>query len=170
MPDNSPNARTSNAIAGKVIGGTAGAVAALAMAAGLIRPWEREVQTPYRDIVGVLTVCYGHTGPDIQMRRYSHAECEALLERDIRAHAVPLAACMTRAAPPEVFGAMTSLAFNIGPRAVCRSSAVRYINQGNWRAACEAMGRWNTAGGRVIRGLQNRRRAEQAVCRRAEGA
>lgn len=151
----------------KVAGGAAGAVLALTLAANLIRPWEQEVQVPYRDVVGVLTVCYGHTGPDIQNRRYSHAECEALLERDIRAHAVPLASCMTRAAPPEVFGAMTSLAFNIGPRAVCRSSAVRYINQGNWSAACEAMGRWNTAGGRVIRGLQNRRRAEQAVCRRA---
>lgn len=25
---------------------------------------------PYRDIAGVLTVCVGHTGPDIEMRRY----------------------------------------------------------------------------------------------------
>ncbi|EPR9728451.1 glycoside hydrolase family protein [Escherichia coli] len=39
---------------------------------------------PYRDIAGVLTVCVGHTGPDIEMRRYSHAECMALLDSDLK--------------------------------------------------------------------------------------
>lgn len=29
---------------------------------------------PYRDIAGVLTVCVGHTGPDIEMRRYRHMD------------------------------------------------------------------------------------------------
>lgn len=40
--------------------------------------------TPYRDIAGILTVCVGHTGADIQMRTYTHDECMALLDSDLK--------------------------------------------------------------------------------------
>ena len=39
----------------------------------------------YRDVVGVLTVCDGHTGADIiSSKRYSDAECNALLKADLQ--------------------------------------------------------------------------------------
>lgn len=39
---------------------------------------------PYKDIVGVWTVCYGHTGKDIMLgKTYTEAECKALLNKDL---------------------------------------------------------------------------------------
>lgn len=160
-------ARITPRISSRVIGGPAVAILAISIALGLIRPWEDERLVPYRDIVGVLTVCDGHTGPDIEHRTYTHGECQRILGRDVIAHADGMARCMTRAAPPQVFGAMVSLTFNIGVGNVCRSSAIRHINAGDWPGACYQMRVWNTAGGRGIRGLTNRRNAERAVCARA---
>ena len=38
---------------------------------------------PYQDVVGVWTVCYGHTGKDILLgKKYTEAECRALLGND----------------------------------------------------------------------------------------
>ena len=38
---------------------------------------------PYKDIVGVWTVCHGHTGKDIMLgKTYTKAECKALLNKD----------------------------------------------------------------------------------------
>ncbi len=48
----------------KAVGGGIAAVAlagVLALAAPLIQKWEGVRYEPYRDSVGVLTVCYGHT-------------------------------------------------------------------------------------------------------------
>lgn len=39
---------------------------------------------PYKDIVGVWIVCYGHTGKDIMLgKTYTEAECKALLNKDL---------------------------------------------------------------------------------------
>lgn len=39
---------------------------------------------PYRDVVGVWTVCWGHTGKDIILgKTYTKAECRALLDKDL---------------------------------------------------------------------------------------
>ncbi|EEG86162.1 putative Lysozyme [Proteus penneri ATCC 35198] len=38
---------------------------------------------PYRDVAGILTVCYGHTGNDIiQSKTYTQQECDELLQKD----------------------------------------------------------------------------------------
>ncbi len=44
---------------------------------GLVGAWEGKRNDPYKDIVGVPTVCYGETR--VQMRRYSDAECKDML-------------------------------------------------------------------------------------------
>jgi lysozyme len=59
-----------------------------------------------------------------------------------------------------------SLAYNIGTGAYCRSSVDRQFDAGNWRAGCDAMLKWNKAGGREIRGLTQRRQRERAICLR----
>lgn len=39
---------------------------------------------PYKDIVGVWTVCHGHTGKDIMLgKTYTKAECKTLLNKDL---------------------------------------------------------------------------------------
>lgn len=148
--------------AGVVAGGIA---AAMALATPLIMQWEGKRNDPYLDIVKVPTVCYGHTG-DVEMgRRYSDAECRAILEKDIAEHTSPVLKCVPQLADrPYQLAASASLAFNIGPNAFCRSTAAKRFRAGNWRGGCDAILFWNKAGGRVVQGLANRRRAEWRVC------
>lgn len=69
---------------------------------------------------------------------------------------------------PQTDAAFTSLTWNIGTGGVCRSTALRRLNAGDLAAACEALTWWNRAGGRVVRGLVNRRADEYQLC--MEGA
>lgn len=64
----------------------------------------------------------------------------------------------------ETDAAMTSLTWNIGIGGICRSTAMRRLNEGDVAGACEALTWWNRAGGRVVRGLVNRRADEYELC------
>ena len=81
----------------------------------------------------------------------------------------PYRSCLTaEALAPQTDAAFTSLTWNIGTGGVCRSTALRRLNAGDVAGACQAIGMWNRAGGRVIRGLVNRRADETRLC--MEGA
>lgn len=68
------------------------------------------------------------------------------------------------AIPDKPYVAFLSLSYNIGTAGFCRSSLPRYINAGDIRTACNLLPAFNRAGGRVVQGLVNRRRAEQKLC------
>lgn len=136
----------------------------IAAAMALIQPFEGTRLTPYRDVVGVWTVCTGETR--VPMRRYSRAECDAMLRRAIESdyglgvlRAVP--AIQNRPGP---FVAAISLAYNIGVPAFAGSTVTRRFRAGDWQGGCEAFLMWDKAGGRAIAGLRRRREAERAVC------
>lgn len=140
----------------------AGAAAILIPAVQL---WEGRENVPYRDIVGIWTVCDGDTKGVVPGDVQTDAECDARLERQLIAHAKPVLKCVPGLKDrPNQLAASVSLAYNIGTSSFCRSTAARRFNAGDWRGGCNAMLRWNRAGGRVIRGLQNRRRAEWQIC------
>ena len=146
-------------------GGAALAAAALA-AAALIAPWEGKRNDPYLDIVKVRTVCYGETR--VAMRRYSDAECATMLQAAVTDDfAPPVFACTPALADPRrrnQAAAAISLAYNVGTAAWCRSTADRLFDRGDFAGGCRALGRFVKAGGRVVQGLVNRRRAEVALC------
>lgn len=149
---------------GHKVGAGGAVIAALAMATSLVAPWEGKRNDPYRDVVGVQTVCYGETR--VQMRRYSDAECKALLTKAIEKDFAPkVFACVPvlKTRPFEA-AASISLAYNIGPAAFCKSTAARRFRSNDWSGGCNAMNRFVYAGGRVVQGLVNRRRAEVALC------
>lgn len=149
----------------RIVGGAAGGV--LVLAAALIRPWEGVRYVPYRDSVGVLTVCYGHTGADvIAGKPYSPADCERLLAADMAVAREAVNRCMPMPKLPQIESALTSLTFNVGPVAVCgeRSTIRRKALANDWPGACAAIDLYNKAGGREMRGLTLRREDERAVC------
>lgn len=160
MPNPEPRAPLSTRQ--KTVAG--GFAAAVAIAAPFVAKWEGLRTDPYRDIAGISTVCYGETR--MAMRRYSRAECEAMLTRAL---ANDFASAVQRCVPaiaerPEVFAASIAFSYNIGTAGFCRSTTARRFNAGDWRGGCEAMLRWNMAGGRVIQGLVRRRADESALC------
>lgn len=149
---------------GAKTGVAAGLVAVLALAAAIVKPWEGKPigNMPYRDIVGVLTVCHGHTGKDIEQRSYTDAECDAFLKKDLAIAHKAIERCITAPLKPHEEAALTSAAFNIGPRVVCGSTLQKKANSG--LPFCAELKKWVYAGGKVIRGLVKRREAEYKMC------
>lgn len=64
---------------------------------------------------------------------------------------------------PEVLAAVTSLCYNIGVSAYTKSTVARCIAVGDDEGAADAMLMWNRAGGVVVSGLVNRRKAEREM-------
>lgn len=121
----------------------------------------------YRDPVGVLTACYGHTGPDVQPgQTYTREQCREMLERDLARHAQALA-CIHRPLTDGQKAAFVSFAYNVGPQAFCGSTLARKANAGDMAGACAELDKWVYAKGQRLPGLVKRRAAERAMC---EGA
>jgi lysozyme len=125
--------------------------------------WEGKRNDPYRDIVGVMTVCYGDT--QAPMRRYTDAECEQLLASRLASFAAPVLARNPELKDrPNQLAAAASLSYNVGVAAYQRSTIARLFSARQWRAACNQFLRWNRAGGRVVQGLVRRREYERQIC------
>lgn len=151
---------------------------ALLLAALLIRPFEGDVRSPYRDIVGVLTVCSGHT-TQVEQRSYSADECDALFRSDIGVAWATVQRCYTGPMTEWQAASLISLAYRTGPGGkgvkdgVCwlksgRQPTIRQLaNAGDWNGACAQFDYWVMAGGRRVAGLERRARAERRLC---EGA
>lgn len=126
----------------------------------LIKPWEGVHTRAYLDIVGVPTICWGETkGVKLGMTK-TLAECDAMLKsRVINDYYLPLVDRVRGfpKAPVSVQASMVSGAYNFGASGQINSTASRHVSAGNWRAACIAQTAWNKAGGKVVRGLVNRR-------------
>ena len=139
----------------------AGGSLALASAAllAILPVWEGTSNKPYRDVVGVMTVCTGETR--VKMRTYSDEECARMLEGGVQPF---LAAVLKRnpriAQDPLQWAAHAALAYNIGEAAYARSSVARLYAAGDEDAACEAIGKFKFAGGKVWKGLVFRRHGD----------
>lgn len=146
----------------------------------LVMKWEgehrcrddRSMHCAYRDIVGVVTICYGETKGVEMGDRASDDECRDMLRArlagDFRPglHRYFEPVTLASRLPPERDAAYVSLAYNVGIRGAGRSTATRRLNRGDIEGGCHAIGWWNKAGGRVVRGLVNRRSEEVELCLR----
>lgn len=138
--------------------------AVLIAAVPIVSKWEGRELRPYYDIVGVRTVCDGITY-NVQERLYSHAECDALLSTGLQEFYAKIDPCMPDDVPPKAAGMFLSLAWNIGPGAFCKSRTIQTaFARKDFVAACKGILLFNRAGGRVVKGLDNRRREEARLC------
>lgn len=148
---------------GKIIGSSAAAIIALA-AAALVKPWEGYSPTPYVDMVGVATYCYGDTGRP-EKAVYTEQECAEKLNSRLGQYLTGIQSCIRVALEPHQAAALLSWTYNVGVGAACRSTLVGRINSGQPAASwCAELDRWVYAGGKRVQGLVNRRAAERAMC------
>ncbi|NGO50414.1 lysozyme [Allomesorhizobium camelthorni] len=134
-------------------------VVALSIAV-LIQPWEGRKNKAYRDIVGVWTICDGETKGVKPGMVKTDAECDAMLLRRVENDFyAPIAKCIPNytSLPISLQASLLSAGYNVGVGAICKSTAARLARAGKYRAACEAVTRFNRAGGKVVRGLKLRR-------------
>lgn len=141
-------------------------VGVLAAAAISVAAYEGLYTSPYLDIVGVRTVCYGQTAGDgVDLHRsYTPTECRKMLASSLVLYDKQITACLHHEIPDSMHIAFISASYNIGVFAFCHSSMARKVNDGDLRGACDALLMWDRAGGREIRGLHNRRVSERAIC------
>ncbi len=139
----------------------------------LIKEFEGFRAEAYRCPANIWTIGYGTTagaGVGIDPKpgmKITKAEAEEYLRRSVVKFAGQIDKMITQPINENEFGAFVSLAYNIGPMAFSKSSALRNFNAGNKEAAANAILAWNkaTVKGRkqVLRGLQRRREAEKAL-------
>lgn len=132
----------------------------------LIKQWEGCKLTAYQDVVGVWTIGYGTTaGADVGIEPHagmtiSELEATKLLHKTLDKFAEKVASLIKIPVTANEFGACVSLAYNIGVGAFAKSTVLRELNKGNRAEASAAFHMWNKAGGKVVKGLVNRRIAE----------
>ena len=90
-------------------------------------------------------------------------QAEVYLLRAVQKFAAQIAPLIVAPINENEFGAFVSLAYNIGPGAFARSTALKRFNAGDKAGAANAMLAWNKAGGKVYEGLKRRRAAERAL-------
>lgn len=135
----------------------------------LVMEFEGLRLSAYRDAVGVWTIGYGHSAhaptpprPHAGMT-ITKQEARDILAADLEHFAERLRPMFDIEPTPNQFGAMLSLAFNIGLGAFSRSTCLRRFNAGDIEGAAEALTWFNKAGGKVLRGLVRRREAERRL-------
>lgn len=143
----------------------------LKVAVPFVGKWEGLRLTAYQDIVGVWTICYGHTRTVIPGETRTRQECDDLLGDELieyreGLHRYLTAETLRTRLPVTRDTAYTSLAFNVGIAGAGKSTAVRRLNAGDVAGGCQAIGWWNKAGSRVVRGLVLRRAEEVELCLR----
>lgn len=131
----------------------------------MIEAWEGLMLRAYRDMVGVLTIGYGHTGSDVQAGQViTQAQADQLLSNDLHKFEVAVSG-LTNGVPTsqQQFDAMVSFAFNLGSGALAGSTLLRLHRAGNFVGAAAQFQRWDHAGGVEVQGLLRRRLGEAGV-------
>lgn len=159
----------------RVLGAAAAVVASGSLTLGvtganLIQSSEGTIYRAYKDPVGIVTACTGHTSPYLRMgMTFTKAECDLLFKADVIKHQQVILGprnCI-KSAPlnPNQIDAVTSLVFNIGTGNFCKSTMARKLSARDYAGAANEFPKWKYAGGRVLPGLVIRRSKEQALFR-----
>lgn len=137
-----------------------------------IATYEGYSSSAYNDGAGVQTVGFGSTrtaGGQPVKAGDATTPVRALqqLKADADATQRALARCLGAVALSQgEWDAYTSLAYNIGAGAFCRSTLAAKLKQTppDYAGACEQILRWDRAAGLQLAGLTARRKAEHAQC------
>lgn len=136
----------------------------------LIKHYEGVRNRPYRCAAGLYTVGVGHligdgkSLPDTWNRTFSEAEIDGLLKRDLRRF--ELGICKMLPNMPlrqSEFDALVSFSFNLGLGCFQRSTVRQALLRGDKKTAMESLLKYCRAGGKILKGLLNRRLDEKAL-------
>lgn len=179
-PDRKPQRRTNRK--GKVM---ASFLVISALGASMITGWEGIETIAYKDGINVTTIGIGSTYyPEGTtyirngIERVAKATEEVLMGDKIttkeakrvmrytvdNTYAASVRECVNVPLSQGEFDAYSSLAYNIGSHAFCTSTLVKLVNMKQYEAACAQILRWNRSGGKVVKGLVNRRQDEFKLC------
>jgi len=129
----------------------------------LIKSYEKLSFETYKDCVGVLTIGYGHTGPDVFIgQRVNQQQAEIILRKDLGKFELAVNELINIELNQHQFDALVSFAFNIGEGAFAGSTLRKRLNAGDDpdTVAKEELIKWNKGDHGVLEGLTRRRMKE----------
>lgn len=135
----------------------------------LIKRFEGTCLTVYLDPVQKPTVGVGHllTAKERAMwpvgTKLNRLTIDRLLEHDLMSAELAVAHYVKVKISDNAFAALTSFVFNLGDGALKVSTLLKELNAGNYNRAADQFLRWNKAGGKILKGLTLRRKAEREL-------
>lgn len=127
----------------------------------LLKEFEGLRLEAYKDVAGVWTIGYGHTGGVKAGDSITLEQAKQLLDQDLVRFEKAVNDGVKRPMTQNQYNAFVSLAYNIGVSGFLGSTALRRFNAGDVKGAADAITWWNQAGGKVVKGLVRRRAAER---------
>jgi len=137
-------------------------------------------QNPYKCPAKLWTVGVGHvmfpeqgklkidqrdafTPPQEAMRKYSMDEVNEILRVDLARFEKGVATYCPVALTQGQFDSLVSFSFNVGLGTLQRSTMRQKVLRGDMEGAAEELLKYCMAGGKILKGLQNRRLDERAL-------
>ena len=124
---------------------------------------------PYRCPAGLWTVGVGHligdgkSLPDSWNRTFTLEEVYAILAKDVERFERGVARFVPVKLTQGEFDCAVSFSFNLGLGTLQRSTFRQALLRGDKVAAIESLLKYNKAGGKILKGLDNRRKDEAAL-------
>lgn len=121
----------------------------------------------------VPTIGYGTTkypdGSSVKIGdKVTRKQAEELLANDIEGFRKAMIACIKVPLTVNEAEAYTSLTYNIGSSAFCKSTLVKKLNSYDYEGACKEILKWNMFQGKPLKGLTVRREEEYKICIKQE--
>jgi lysozyme len=130
----------------------------------LIKLYEGLRLKSYRCPAGLLTIGYGHTGPDVlEGQSITEKMAESLLFLDVQEALNSLNKLVKVPLSLGQAGALTSMLFNFGAKALATSTLFWLVNQKDFVLAEQQFSRWIYVNGVSSDGLRRRRAAERRL-------
>ena len=136
----------------------------LGMTGALVTWFEGRSLVAYLDPVGIPTICEGVTKGVQLGDRATPAQCDQLLQRELRIALTAVDRQVRVPLPDTRRAALGSFVYNVGEGQFSSSTRLRLLNVGDAGGACAQLSRWIYAGGKQLAGLVNRRAAERELC------
>ncbi|NTW70497.1 MAG: lysozyme [Chlorobiaceae bacterium] len=113
---------------------------------------------------GILTIGYGHTGPDVTAHlTITQDKANQLLRQDVARFESAVNELVAVPMTQGMFDALVSFAYNLGAGALKSSTLLKKLMEGDKAGAADEFLRWNKANGQVLNGLTVRRESERKL-------
>lgn len=134
------------------------------LAVDIVKHFEGFSSVVYNDVAGYPTIGYGHLlDSDESYNTITKQEAEELLIKDMTRAVIAVEALTHVHLHDNEFAALVSFVYNVGSGAYERSTLRMKLNRSEYLDAASEFTRWVYAGGKIIRGLQHRRREEKKL-------
>jgi lysozyme len=136
----------------------------------MLRHHEGVRSKPYRCPAGLWTVGVGHligdgkSLPESWNKTFTTEEIDGILKSDLNRFELGVSKMLPNVRLRQCeFDCLVSFAFNLGLGTFQRSTLRQALLRGDKEAAIESLLKYCRAGGKVLRGLENRRKDEKAM-------